>query len=174
MSRVPAERGFSGQLEASVAGRVKANAATTKRTSCGCVMNCVTCDRALIDRHDPAIRFDEATIKNGGMPLPPDGQRRPASYSAWPIQAGSTRKAFFRLSCRPNEGLMRVLLRLHGLKRPAPADHVPMSRWLRATEGRSKVPARLGVSGRRSPRRAALARSAMTKSARAGQGAPAA
>ena len=84
-------------------------------------------DRALVNRGNLTVWFDEESIAQGWTPPRPKGRGKPGSYSDLAIQTCLTIKTLFRLPYRATEGLMRSLMRLCGLDLPVP-DHTHMSR----------------------------------------------
>jgi hypothetical protein len=119
--------------------RVKKDSGTPKLKYPYKVTNWAEYDRALVSRGDLTVWFDADTIKAAWTPPAPIGRGKPGLYSELAIQTCLTIKTLFRLPYRATEGLMRSLMRLHGLDLPVP-DHSPMSR--RAVELAVKVPRR--------------------------------
>ena len=96
-------------------------------------------DRALVNRGNLTIWFDEASIRDQWTPAPPMGRGKPGLYSETAIQTCLTIKALFQLPYRAAEGLIKSLMRLCQLDLPVP-DHSHMSR--RAAQLSVKVPRR--------------------------------
>jgi hypothetical protein len=84
-------------------------------------------DRALVNRGNLTIWFDEQSIGESWTPPRPIGRGKPGLYSAVAIQTCLTLKTLFRLPYRATEGLLKSLMRLTGLDLPVP-DHTHMSR----------------------------------------------
>jgi Transposase DDE domain len=103
------------------------------------VKNWAEYDRALVNRGNLTIWFDEASIAASWTPLRPVGRGRPGSYSDVAIQTCLTLKTLFRLPYRATEGLLKSLMRLCALDLPVP-DHTHMSR--RAATLEVKIPRR--------------------------------
>jgi hypothetical protein len=103
------------------------------------VKNWAEYDRALVNRGNLTIWFDEASIAENWTPPRPVGRGKPGLYSDVAIQTCLTLKALFRLPYRATEGLLRSLMRLCALDLPVP-DHTPMSR--RAATLTVKIPRR--------------------------------
>ncbi len=119
--------------------RVKADQGAAKPKYAYRVTNWAEYDRALVNRGDLTIWFDEATIKETWTPPPPQGRGKPGVYSDVAIQTCLTLKTLFGLPYRATEGLLKSLMRLHGLDLPVP-DHTHMSR--RAAQLCVKIPRR--------------------------------
>lgn len=84
-------------------------------------------DRALVQRGDLTIWFDEGFLRERWRP-PPTGRRgAPFQYSDAAIQALLTLKAVFDLPYRMVEGLTSSIVRLLGVARSLP-DHTLLSR----------------------------------------------
>ena len=96
-------------------------------------------DRALVNRGNLTIWFDEASIAASWTPPRPVGRGKPGSYSDVAIQTCLTLKTLFRLPYRATEGLLKSLMRLCALDLPVP-DHTHMSR--RAATLEVKIPRR--------------------------------
>ena len=79
------------------------------------VKNRAAYDRALVNRGNLTIWFDEASIAASWTPLQPVGRGRPGSYSDVAIQTCLTLKTLFRLPYRATEGLLKSLMRLCAL-----------------------------------------------------------
>lgn len=122
-----------------MATRVKKDPGTSKPKYRYKVTNWAEYDRALVNRGELTIWFDADTIKAGWTPPPPIGRGKPGLYSELAIQTCLTLKTLFRLPYRATEGLMKSLMRLHGLDLPVP-DHTHMSR--RAAQLAVKIPRR--------------------------------
>ncbi len=84
-------------------------------------------DRALVNRGNLTIWFDEASITQSWKPPRPVGRGKPGSYSDLAIQTCLTLKTLFRLPYRATEGLLKSLMRLSALDLPVP-DHTHLSR----------------------------------------------
>jgi IS5 family transposase len=91
------------------------------------VTNWADYDRALVNRGNLTIWFDEARIKDHWTPPPPVGRGKPGLYSDVAIQTCLTLKTLFRLPYRATEGLLKSLMRLCQLDLPVP-DHTHLSR----------------------------------------------
>ncbi len=91
------------------------------------VKNWAEYDRALVNRGNLTIGFDEASSVQSWTPPRPVGRGKPGSYSDLAIQTCLTRKALFRLPYRATEGLLKSLMRLSALDLPVP-DHTHLSR----------------------------------------------
>lgn len=122
-----------------MAASVKADQGAAKPKYRYRVTNWAEYDRALVNRGDLTIWFDEATIKDAWTPPPPVGRGKPGLYSEVAIQTCLTLKTLFRLPYRATEGLLKSLMRLNGLDLPVP-DHTHMSR--RAAQLSVKIPRR--------------------------------
>jgi hypothetical protein len=96
-------------------------------------------DRALVNRGNLTIWFDEASIRDQWTPAPPIGRGKPGLYSDTAIQTCLTIKGLFQLPYRATEGLIKSLMRLCQLDLPVP-DHTHMSR--RAAQLSVKIPRR--------------------------------
>ena len=96
-------------------------------------------DRALVNRGNLTIWFDDASIRDQWTPPPPVGRGKPGLYSETAIQTCLTIKALLQLSYRAPEGLIKSLMCLGQLDLPVP-DHTHMSR--RAGELSVKIPRR--------------------------------
>jgi len=96
-------------------------------------------DRTLVNRGNPTIWFDDASIRDQCTPPPPVGGGKPGLYSETAIQTYLTIKGLFQLPYRATEGLIKSLTRLCHLNLPVP-DHTHMSR--RACELSVKIPRR--------------------------------
>ncbi|MER2624180.1 MAG: IS5 family transposase [Accumulibacter sp.] len=96
-------------------------------------------DRALVNRGNLTIWFDEASIRDQWTPAPPVGRGKPGLYSDTAIQTCLTIKGLFQLPYRATEGLIKSLMRLCQLDLPVP-DHTHMSR--RAAQLSVKIPRR--------------------------------
>ena len=103
------------------------------------VKNWVEYDRALVNRGNLTIWFDEGSIAKIWTPPRPVGRGKPGSYSDLAIQTCLTLKTLFRLPYRATEGLLKSLMRLCALDLPVP-DHTHMSR--RAATLEVKIPRR--------------------------------
>ena len=84
-------------------------------------------DRALVNRGNLTIWFDEASITQSWKPPRPVGRGKPGSYSDLAIQTCLTLKTLFRLPYRATEGMLKSLMRLSALDLPVP-DHTHLSR----------------------------------------------
>ena len=96
-------------------------------------------ERALVNRGNLPIWFDEASIRDQWTPAPPVGRGKPGLYSDTAIQTCLTIKGLFQLPYRATEGLIKSLMRLCQLDLPVP-DHTHMSR--RAAQLTVKIPRR--------------------------------
>ena len=96
-------------------------------------------DRALVNRGNLTIWFDEASIAESWTPPRPVGQGKPGVYSDVAIQTCLTLKTLFRLPYRATEGLLKSLMRLCALDLPVP-DNTHMSRRTATLE--VKIPRR--------------------------------
>jgi hypothetical protein len=96
-------------------------------------------DRALVNRGNLTIWFDDESIRDHWTPPPPVGRGTPGQYSDMAIQTCLTIKALFQLPYRATEGLVRSLMRLSHLDLPVP-DHSYLSR--RAAEISVTIPRR--------------------------------
>ena len=96
-------------------------------------------DRALVNRGNLTIWFDEASVRDSWTPARPIGRGKPGLYSETAIQTCLTIKTLFQLPYRATEGLIKSLMRLCQLDLPVP-DHTHMSR--RAGELSVKIPRR--------------------------------
>jgi hypothetical protein len=96
-------------------------------------------DRALVNRGNLTIRFDEASIRDQWTPAPPVGRGKPGLYSESAIQTCLTIKGLFQLPYRATEGLIKPLMRLCQLDLPVP-DHTQLPR--RAAQLSVKIPRR--------------------------------
>ena len=103
------------------------------------VKNWAEYDRALVNRGNLTIWFDEESIAESWTPPKPVGRGKPGLYSDVAIQTCLTLKTLFRLPYRATEGLLKSLMRLCGLDLPVP-DHTHMSR--RAATLEVKIPRR--------------------------------
>jgi Transposase DDE domain len=103
------------------------------------VKNWAEYDRALVNRGNLTIWFDEKSIAEDWTPPRPVGRGKPGSYSDVAIQTCLTLKTLFRLPYRATEGLLKSLMRLCALDLPVP-DHTHMSR--RAATLQVKIPRR--------------------------------
>ena len=79
-------------------------------------------DRALVNRGNLTIWFDDASIRDQWTPPPPVGRGKPGLYSETAIQTCLTIKALFQLPYRATEGVIKSLMRLCHLVLPVP-DH---------------------------------------------------
>lgn len=122
-----------------MAARVKTDDSTAKAKYRYRVTNWAEYDRALVNRGNLTIWFDEASIAENWTPPPPAGRGKPGLYSDVAIQTCLTLKALFRLPYRATEGLLKSLMRLCALDLPVP-DHTHMSR--RAATLEVKIPRR--------------------------------
>ena len=91
------------------------------------VKNWAEYDRALVNRGNLTIWFDEDSVAKTWTPPRPVGRGKPGTYSEVTIQTCLTRKALFRLPYRATEGLLNSLMRLSTLDLPVP-DHTHLSR----------------------------------------------
>jgi Transposase DDE domain len=103
------------------------------------VTNWAEYDRALVNRGNLTLWFDERHIAESWTPPRPVGRGKPGSYSDVAIQTCLTLKTLFRLPYRATEGLLKSLMRLCALNLPVP-DHTHMSRRAAALE--VKIPRR--------------------------------
>lgn len=122
-----------------MAARVKTDGSAAKAKYRYRVTNWAEYDRALVNRGNLTIWFDEASIAENWTPPPPAGRGKPGLYSDVAIQTCLTLKALFRLPYRATEGLLKSLMRLCALDLPVP-DHTHMSR--RAATLEVKIPRR--------------------------------
>lgn len=76
------------------------------------VTNCSDYDRALVNRGNGTIWFDDASIKDNWMAAAPVGRRKPGLFSETAIHTCLTIKALFPLPYRATESLMELLMRL--------------------------------------------------------------
>ncbi|WP_287640524.1 transposase, partial [Accumulibacter sp.] len=84
-------------------------------------------DRALVNRGNLTIWFDDESLRDSWTPPPPVGRGTPGRYSEIALQTCLTIKGLFQLPYRATEGLVRSLMRLCHLDLPVP-DHSYMSR----------------------------------------------
>ena len=110
-----------------MAARCKIDESAGKQKHRYRVTNWAEYDRALVNRGNLTIWFDEASIAESWTPPRPKGRGKPGSYSDVAIQTCLTLKALFRLPYRATEGLLKSLMRLCDLDLPVP-DHTHMSR----------------------------------------------
>lgn len=110
-----------------MAARAKTDDTATKAKYAYRVKNWAEYDRALVNRGNLTIWFDEASLKGTWTPPRPVGRGKPGLYSDVAIQTCLTVKALFRLPYRATEGLVNSLMRLCQLDLPVP-DHTHMSR----------------------------------------------
>lgn len=103
------------------------------------VKNWAEYDRALVNRGNLTIWFDEESIGKSWTPPRPVGRGKPGTYSDVAIQTCLTLKTLFRLPYRATEGLLKSLMRLCALDLPVP-DHTHMSR--RAATLEVRIPRR--------------------------------
>ena len=96
-------------------------------------------DRALVNRGNLTIWFDDESLRDSWTPPPPVGRGTPGRYSEIALQTCLTIKGLFQLPYRATEGLVRSLMRLCHLDLPVP-DHSYMSR--RAAELSVQIPRR--------------------------------
>lgn len=122
-----------------MATRSKQDESTAKPKYRYQVKNWAEYDRALVNRGNLTIWFDEASIAQSWTPPRPVGRGKPGLYSDVAIQTCLTLKALFRLPYRATEGLLKSLMRLCALDLPVP-DHTHMSR--RAATLEVKIPRR--------------------------------
>jgi hypothetical protein len=122
-----------------VAAKTKIDDSPTKAKYRYQVKNWREYDRALVNRGNLTIWFDEASIAASWTPPRPVGRGKPGSYSDVAIQTCLTLKTLFRLPYRATEGLLKSLMRLCALDLPVP-DHTHMSR--RAATLEVKIPRR--------------------------------
>ena len=71
------------------------------------VKNWAEYDRALVNRGNLTIWFDEGSIAKIWTPPRPVGRGKPGSYSDLAIQTCLTLKTLFRLPYRATEGLLK-------------------------------------------------------------------
>ena len=121
-----------------MAARTRADESTAKAKYRYRVTNRAEYDRALVNRGNLTIWFDDASLAESWTP-PPVGRGKPGFYPDVAIQTCLTLKALFLLSYRATEGLLKYLMRLCGLDLPVP-DHTHMSRRPATLEG--KIPRR--------------------------------
>ena len=122
-----------------MAARTKTDESTAKPKYRYQVKNWTDYDRALVNRGNLTIWFDEASIARSWKPPRPVGRGKPGSYSDVAIQTCLTLKTLFRLPYRATEGLVKSLMRLGALDLPVP-DHTHLSR--RAATLEVKIPRR--------------------------------
>ena len=91
------------------------------------VTNWAEYDRALVNRCNLTIWFDDASIKDKWTPPRPVGRGKPGTYSDVAIQTCLTLKVLFSRPYRATEGLLKSLMRLCQLDLPVP-DHTHLSR----------------------------------------------
>ena len=96
-------------------------------------------DRALVNRGNLTIWFDDASIRDQWTPPPPEGRGKPGLYSATAIQTCLTIKALFQLPYGAAKGLVKPLIHRCQLDLPAP-DHTHISP--RAAQLALKIPQR--------------------------------
>lgn len=84
-------------------------------------------DRALVERGNLTVRFDEEFVKEHWRPKATGKRGAPFVYSDQAIQVLLMMKAVFHLPYRALEGFARSLMRLMELPLPIP-DHTQMSR----------------------------------------------
>jgi len=96
-------------------------------------------DRALVNRGNLTIWFDDESLRDKWTPPPPVGRGTPGRYSDVAIQTCLTIKGLFQLPYRATEGLVRSLMGLCHLDLPVP-DHSYLSR--RAAELSVQIPRR--------------------------------
>ncbi|MEF8749741.1 MAG: IS5 family transposase [Candidatus Accumulibacter propinquus] len=101
-------------------------------------------DRALVNRGNLTIWFEDEIIRDHWTPAPPVGRGKPGRYSDMALQMCLTIKALFQLPYRATEGLVRSLMRLSPLDLPVP-DHSYLSR--RAAELLVTIPTGLKIFG---------------------------
>ena len=100
--------------------RVKAETGEVGRKQRYRVTNWSEYDRALVNRGNLTIWFDEASVRDSWTPPRPIGRGKPGLYSATAIQTCLTIKTLFRLPYRATEGLIKSLMRLCHLDLPVP------------------------------------------------------
>jgi hypothetical protein len=110
-----------------MAAQTKLDAGPAKVKTRYQVTNWADYDRALVNRGNLTIWFDEASLKDNWTPPPPVGRGKPGLYSDVAIQTCLTLKTLFRLPYRATEGLLKSLMRLCQLDLPVP-DHTHLSR----------------------------------------------
>ena len=125
-----------------MAAKTKIDESTAKAKYRYQVKNWSEYDRALVNRGNLTIWFDEASIAERWTPPRPVGRGKPGTYSDVAIQTCLTLKTLFRLPYRATEGLLKSLMRLCALDLPVP-DHTHMSR--RAATLEVKIPRRQRV-----------------------------
>ena len=103
------------------------------------VTNWAKYDRALVNRGNLTLWFDEESVAKTWIPPRSVGRGKPGIYSAVAIQTCLTLNTLFRLRYRATEVLRKSLMRLCGLDLPMP-DHTQMSR--RAATLEVKIPGR--------------------------------
>jgi len=86
------------------------------------VKNWVEYDRALVNRGNLTLWFDEDSVNKIWTPPRPVGRGKPGTCSMVAIQTCLTLKPLFRLPYRATEGLLKSLIRLCALDLPVP-DH---------------------------------------------------
>lgn len=104
------------------------------------VRNWAEYDRALVNRGNLTIWFDEESVAKDWTPPRPVGRGKPGLYSEVAIQTCLMIKVLFRLTYRATEGLMKSLMKLTGLNLPVP-DHTHLSR--RAASLEVRIPRRV-------------------------------
>ena len=109
------------------------------------VKNWAEYDRALVNRGNLTIWFDEASIAASWTPPPPVGRGKPGLYSDVAIQTCLTLKTLFRLPYRATEGLLKSMMRLCALNLPVP-DHTHMSRRAATLEVKISRRQRVGAT----------------------------
>ncbi|WP_049770122.1 IS5 family transposase [Calditerrivibrio nitroreducens] len=122
-----------------MAARTKIDERRAKPKYCYREKNWAEYDRALVNRGNLTIGFDEASIAANWTPPRPVGPGKPGLYSDVAIQTCLTLKTLFGLPYRATEGLLKSLMRWCGLNLPVP-DHTHMSR--RAATLEVKIPRR--------------------------------
>lgn len=116
-----------------MAARTQIDDRAAKPKYCYRVTNWAEYDRALVNRGNLTIWFDEPSIAESWTPPRPVGRGKPGLYSDVAIQTCLTLKTLFRLPYRATEGLLKSLMRLCALNLPVP-DHTHMSRRAAALE----------------------------------------
>ena len=109
-------------------------------------------DRALVNRGNLTIWFDDESLRDSWTPPPPVGRGTPGRYSEIALQTCLTIKGLFQLPYRATEGLVRLLMR----KPPAAPSGVFMralptgpsaTRLMAARQSRVARPAGCGATG---------------------------
>ena len=110
-----------------------------KAKYCYRVKNWAEYVRALVNRGNLTLWFDEGSVAKTWTPPRPVGRGKPGTYSDAAIQTCLTLKTLFLLPHRAIEGLLNSLMSLYALGLPVP-DHTHMSRRSATLGG--KIPRR--------------------------------